>query len=467
MHELDSFFQPQAVAVVGASDNPFSWGCWVSSNLLDYQGGKVCLVNPKAEKVLGQKAYPTISAIPDQLDFVVVIVPAPKVKAVLEEAMDNNVKVATLITAGFAEAEGGQELQEQLEEIVKLRKIRLQGPNCNGFFHVRNGINISSQPNRFLKDSPVTFITQSGYIGQALSYWGNPRNLTFGKYVSVGNEVDLTITDYVEYFGEDPTTEVIALYIEGVRDGNRFKNVIKKVIKNKPIIAWKTGESTAVARAAQSHTGKLVGSQKIFEGLKQQTGLFEIRDVEHLLPLAYAYCKHPPLRGKRIGVMTFGAGFGVVLTDTIARAGFEVPEFSEPMKQKLRKIIPQYRASIRNPIDIGAAGDYGPDTLFKPVKLLFREDEVDAVVMANLGEGEIVLEIAREMEDYVAKKLQKFEERFQRPIFLFTILTEFDSKTVKNISQRGPVYHSAAEMITVLKGLYHFQQLKQSITSKE
>ncbi len=461
MHVLDYFFQPRAVAVVGASNNKFSWGNWVSENLLAYRKrGNVYLVNPKGNKVLGLQTFPNISAIPEQIDFVVVIVPAPRVPTILEECITNGIKVVTLITAGFAEAEEGHLLQEELVKIAQRGKIRIQGPNCNGFFHVKNGINVSSQPNKFLIDSPVTFITQSGYIGQALSYWGAPRNLTFGKYISVGNEVDLTITDYVEYFGDDPTTKVIVLYIEGVRDGNRFRNVIKKVIQKKPIIVWKTGESPAVARAAHSHTGKLVGSQQVFEGIKQQTGLFEITAVEYILPLSHALYKHPPLMGKRIGIITFGAGFGVVLTDTIIRAGFEVPEFSADIKQKFRKIIPQYRASVKNPIDIGAAGDYQPDTLFKPVNILFRENEVDGIVMANLGEGEMVLEVARELEVYIAKKLQQLEKKLQKPIFLFTILTEFESPTVQEIVQGGPVYHNAAELVAVLEGLYHFRHLK-------
>jgi len=434
-----------------------SWGNWVSQNLLAYRkNGKVYLVNPKDETVLGVKTFPNISAIPDQLDFIVIIVPAPKVISVLEEAIENNVKVATIITAGYAEAEEGQTLQKELENIVKKRKIRIQGPNCNGFFHVKNSINVSSQPNKFLKDSPVTFITQSGYIGQALSYWGGPRNLTFGKYVSVGNEIDLTITDYVEYFGDDPTTKVIVLYIEGVRDGARFRKVLQKVANKKPVIVWKTGDSEAVARAARSHTAKIVGSHQIFQCISRQLKLIEIRDVEHILPLSHAFFTHPPLLGKRIGIITFGAGFGVVLTDTLTRAGFEVPEFSEQTQRRLRKIIPAYRASIKNPIDIGASGSYEPDTILRPVKLLFSNDEVDAIIVANLGEGEMVIPEAEQIEGYIAKKLQQLEQKLNRPIFLFTILTEFDSKTVKQILQRGPVYHSAGELTTVIKGLYQF-----------
>ncbi|MHA1380787.1 MAG: CoA-binding protein [Candidatus Helarchaeota archaeon] len=364
---LDCFFKPNSIAVIGASKNPMSWGNWVSRNVLEYKKrGNVYLINPKSDRILGVATYSSVSEVPEQIDFVTIILPATKVPVALEECITNGVKVATIITGGYAETEVGKPLQAELGKLAK-KGIRLQGPNCNGFYNVATGINVSSMPNRFLIDSPVAFITQSGYIGQALSYWGGPRNLTFGKYISVGNEVDLTITDYIEYFSEDPTVKVIVLYIEGLKDGKKFLYVTKNAIQKKPIIVWKTGETQAVARAANSHTGKLVGSKSIFDAVSKQIGLIQITDIEHILPLSHALYKHPPLRGKRIGIMTFGAGFAVVLTNALAENHFEVLEFSDEVKAKLRKVIKEYRASIKNPIDIGASGSYDPATLLKPL----------------------------------------------------------------------------------------------------
>ncbi|MFX0134815.1 MAG: CoA-binding protein [Candidatus Hodarchaeota archaeon] len=458
MHILDYFFQPKSIAIIGASKNPIAWGNWVSQSALGYKEKRnVYLINPKTEKILGEKTYPSLSAIDDQVDFAAIILPTKKVPTALEECLENGVKVATIITAGYAETEEGRPLQDELEKISK-RGIRLQGPNCNGFYNVAMGINVSAIPNKFLRDSPVAFVTQSGYIGHALSLWGGARNFSFGKYISVGNEADLTITDYLEYFSNDPTVKVIVLYIEGLKDGKRFFKVAKNAIQKRPIIVWKTGETKAVARAASSHTGKIVGSKSIFDGVAKQIGFIQITEPEHILPLSQALIKHPALNGKRIGVMTIGAGFAVILTNAISNNGFIVPEFSDAVKTKLRKVIKEYRASIKNPIDIGAAGDYDLNTIIKPMKILFNENAVDAIVMANIGENELVFEEAGLMENYLAKQIQQLEQKYERPILLYTIISEFESKSVKKISKRGPVYHSVSEVVTVLKGLYQFRQ---------
>ncbi|MFX1450040.1 MAG: CoA-binding protein [Promethearchaeota archaeon] len=458
MNILDYFFQPKSIAIIGASKNPMAWGNWVSQSALGYkENGNVYLINPKTEKILGEKTFPNLSSIDDQIDFAAIILPIQKVKNALEDCLDNGVKAATIITAGYAETEEGIPLQNELEKISK-KGIRLQGPNCNGYYNVAMGINVSAIPNKFLRDSPVAFITQSGYIGHALSLWGGSRNLSFGKYISVGNEADLTITDYLEYFSNDPTVKVIVLYIEGLKDGRRFFKIVKNAIEKRPIIVWKTGETKAVARAARSHTGKIVGSKTVFDGFAKQMGFIKITEPELILPLSHALFKHPPLLGKRIGIMTIGAGFAVILSNAISESGFTIPEFSDEVKSKLRKVIKEYRASIKNPIDIGAAGDYDLNTIVKPMKIVFSENAVDAIVIANIGENELVIEEAGIMEDYVAKKIQEVEQNYERPILLYTMISEFESKSVQKISKRGPIYHSVSEVVTVLKGLYQFRQ---------
>ncbi len=461
---LDYFFKPKSVAIIGASNNKMSWGNWVSQNILAYKmqnRGEVYFINKKGNDVLGEPAYYSISDIPGTIDFAVIIVPNNKVPEILEECGKKRVKVCTVITGGYSEIPKeesieGYKFQDQLIKIKEKYNIKVQGPNCNGFYNVKCGINVSSMPNKFLIDSPVALITQSGYIGQALSYWGFGRKYTFGKYISTGNELDLTVTDYIEYFGNDPSVKVICVYIEGLKDGMRFKKVCQEVVKRKPILIWKTSDHEDVSRAAKSHTGKLVGNKQVFDSVVNQIRLFQTKYVEHFLPVSFGLIKHPPLLGKKIGIMTFGAGFGVILTNAIVDNGFVVPEFSQNIKLKLRKIIKTIRASVKNPVDIGASGTYTQDVYLRTARVLLKSNEIDCLIVTNLGENGLVVEEGHELEDYIAQKLQEYEINYNKPILLFTILTSFDSKSVKNIESRGPVYHRVNDLIETLKALYFY-----------
>lgn len=461
------FFNPKSIAIFGASDRQYSWGNWIGTNLLSYKTqGNVYLINPKHEIVLGEKTYPKIADVPEDVDLAMIIVPAPEVISTLEKCTAKNVKVATIISAGFTETFEGKHLGEELKRIVKEYQIRLQGPNCAGFFNASVPINACPLPPRFLKDSPVAFITQSGFVGNTLSIWGPTRNLTIGKYISVGNEADLTVTDYVEYFSEDPTVQIMLLYIEGVRDGDRFVNIMRKVNLEKPIVLWKASETSAVRRAALSHTAHIVGSQQVFEGLMKQLGIIKIRRLEYGLLVCHSLLRHPPLQGNRFAIMMVGAGWGIVLTDALSTAGFAVPEFSDSLKAELKKILPNYRVSVKNPVDFGAADTMNFTLMNTIINKVFESEEVDGFIIANVGEFAPFDEEAVVLETQVAKTLQRIEKKYQKPLYLFTLMSEADSKSVPLIKKKMNMYHMTDELIEVLTRQFFYYNWRKTRINK-
>jgi acyl-CoA synthetase (NDP forming) len=460
--EIKFFFHPRTVAIIGASDKEYSWGNWIASHLISYRGqGNVYLVNPRHPTVLGEVAYNQVEDLPEDIDLAVVVVPAPQVVETLEQCVAKNAKVATIISAGFGETVEGKAYREDLKRLVREYGIRLQGPNCAGFYNMSTPINASPLDDKFLDESPVAFVTQSGYVGNSLSIWGGPRNLPMGKYISCGNEADLTITDYIEYFGGDPTVEVIMLYIEGIHHGERFKQVVRDVAPKKPVVLWKASDTVAVQRAALSHTAHLTGSQGVFRGLMKQLGVFQLRRLKYGLQVCFSLLRQPPLQGTKLAVMMVGAGWGVSLVDGLTNAGFEVPEFSEELKGKLKELLPSYRVSVKNPVDYGAADTMDFSILKQITQHVFESGEVDGFIIANIGDLSPFDDRAAILEPQIAKTLFRVQRKYQKPIYLFTPLTELDSESVALIKKRMNMYHTIDELLEVLNAqLFHYSKWK-------
>ncbi len=456
------FFHPKSIAIIGASDREYSWGHWIGTNLLEYKAqGNVYIINPRRDTVLGQKTYKSVEDVPEDVDLAMVIVPAPQVISTLEECAAKKAKAATIISAGFNETVEGKKYMAGLQQVVKEYGIRLQGPNCAGFYNASVPINGSPLESHFLKDSPIAFITQSGYVGNSLTIWGSNRNLHVGKYISVGNEADLTVTDYVEYFNQDPTVDIMYLYIEGIKQGKRFTNVLKEVATNKPIVVWKASETKAVRRAALSHTAHLVGAQGVFEGLLKQLGIIQIRRLEYGTLVCHSLLRNPPLKGNRFAIMMVGAGWGISLTDALSTAGFEVPEFSNELHGKLKNLLPSYRVSVKNPIDYGAADTMDLSLLKKITQIVFESGEIDGFIMANIGDLAPFDPRAGILEAQVAKTFKRLQKKYQKPIYLFTLLSEADSKSISIIKKDANMYHSMEELLEVLKAQMFYYRYKK------
>jgi acyl-CoA synthetase (NDP forming) len=449
-------FDPKSIAVIGASNQPITWGNWIAKNVVEgINRREVFFINPKFKTILGLPSYMSIKGVQDGVELAVIVVSADKVIPIVEDCVAKGVKAIQIISGGFREAtEWGMKAQEKLTSIAYETGVRIQGPNCNGSLNVSAYLNTSSAPNHLLRDSPIGFATQSGYIGNTFSYNGPATGVTFGKYVSLGNEADLTVTDIIEYFGEDPSIKVIMSYIEGVRNGERFKKVVEQGSRKKPIIVYKVGEWESGARAAQSHTASIAGSYAVYRGLFKQFGVIQIPDLDMLPRIANAFVKYPLMRGKNVAIITIGAGWAVALSDSLPRGGLQVQPFSHELQSRLRRLMPLERASVKNPIDFGASGAYDPAILVKIIELLFSEDEVHAVVVSGVGEMAPIEQASLVWEVALASKTYEESLKYGKPIVFYTPLTKLSSTSVGQIIDKGiPICHNISEAVTALSSL--------------
>ena len=344
--EFEYIFNPRAAAIIGASpENGFSQA--LMNTKMQY---KLYMVNPKYSELSGKKCYPSILDIKETIDYVIIAAPASQVPKVLAECIEKGVKAAHIYTAGFSETglEERKKLENQVKDIAKDR-IRVIGPNCMGIYCSKSGLSFIFDAS--FEEGPVGVISQSGTFGVEFLNIGKIRNLKFSKVISYGNAMDLDCPDFLEYLADDPDTKVIALYMEGTKNGKRLKSALAEAARKKPILALKGGVTEHGSRAASSHTGSLAGSPEIWGSIFKQTGVAQVEDFDELLNAALALTYSPFPAGKGTTIITNSGGFSVLETDVCVKAGLEVPQFQKETLAELRKIVPIAGTSIGNPLD--------------------------------------------------------------------------------------------------------------------
>jgi acyl-CoA synthetase (NDP forming) len=353
--QLEPIFKPKSIAILGASDRPGKWGyVMVERPLKTGFSGEIYPVNPHKKEVLGLSSFGTIVDIPHEVDLAVIVAPAAAAPGLMQECVAKHVRAAIIISAGFAEAgQEGKALQEEVLRIASEGRIRLVGPNCMGIWSAAGQLNLSFD--QAPKPGAIAFVSQSGTFGGYLSEIASAKGYGLSKFISVGNQADITAAEYLEYLASDDDTKVIVFYIEGFKDGRRFFQLAREVIKDKPIIIFKGGSTAAGSRATLSHTASLAGSEEVFEGMCQQAGIIRAIEAIHSFEMAEALVGQPLPRGKRVAIMGSG-GQGVVVTDACASLGLEVPEFDNETSNALQKMLPPHAPPARNPIDF--AGSY-------------------------------------------------------------------------------------------------------------
>jgi len=448
--QLEYLFSPKSVAVIGASNNPGKWGFNIFSRALRTSSDiRVYPINPNAQDVLGVKACRSVIEVPEPVDLAVIVIPPQAVPVAMEECVEKGVKAAVVITAGFREVGGeGVELEEQVVRIAQRGGIRFAGPNCNGHFNTAVDFHTTGGGT---KKGPLALISQSGNFGGHILMRGAVRDIGFSKYVSSGNEADLHLEDYIEYFAEDKETRVICAYIEGLRDGRRFLELARRTTKKKPIIVMKVGRTEEGRQAAQSHTGALSGSDEIYEAAFRQSGVIRVDEVDDLFDVALALLRQPLPRGRRIGILTSGGGFGVVATDACRRSGLEIPPLTEETIQTLSKYLPA-RWSHANPVDM--AGD--TQGSYPSLGTLLKAENIDAVLgvgcvgypSQDLGQDSGVGDSTRERVRQFTQQMVEGElnlvdglvervDRYGKPLILTATAGRGESKAVAKLEQNG------------------------------
>jgi acetyltransferase len=401
--KINFLFHPKSVAVIGASDSFGKWGFNIINRILLKTGDmRIYPINPKATEILGIKAYATILDVPDEIDLAVIVIPPSLVLEAMKDCVKKVVKVALVITAGFREV--GQEgigLESEMLRIAHKGGIRVVGPNCMGHFSVND--NLFTTGSSKIRPGPISLISQSGNFGGYIVDRGTEKGVGFNKFVSSGNEADLTIEDFVEYFGEDEQTRIICAYIEGLKDGRRFFELARKISRKKPIIVMKGGRTREGAQAAMSHTGSLSGADDIHDAAFRQAGVIRVNKVDELLDIASAFIRQSFPRGRRIGIITGGGGFGVVAADACRRMGLELPLLSQETITRLNRWMPP-RWPHANPVDM--AGD--PYGSIPCIGTLLKAPEIDGILAVScLG---FMPRPADDMPEYLRKEFSQHQQ---------------------------------------------------------
>lgn len=376
---LDNFFQPDSVAVIGASRDPEKLGFAVLNNLKEggYQG-RLYPINPKADEILGLKAYSSVLDIPDPVALAMIVVPSKIVPHVLRECGQKDISAVVIITAGFREAgREGLERERELVDIAREYGIRLIGPNCLGVIDTDTPLNATFAAG-MPPGGPIAFMSQSGALGTAVLDIAMAGRVGFSKFVSLGNKADVSEIDLLKAWGDDPESRVILIYVEGLPDGQEFMEVARAVTRKKPVVAIKSGVTKSGSRAVSSHTGSLAGSEEAYKAAFKQAGVNRAGSMEQLFDFALGFGYQPLAQGNRVGIVTNAGGPGILATDAVERAGLEIPRLSGETVQALREYLPG-AASAANPVDV--LGDALADRYEQAIELVLNDAKVDSLIV--------------------------------------------------------------------------------------
>jgi len=404
---IEAFFQPQSVAVIGASTNATKLGHAVVANLIDggflQDGRAIYPINPKASEILGLKAYPSVLDVEDSIDLAIIVIPYPHVPQALRICGEKGIQSVIVISAGFREAGmEGLERERELVEIARSYGLRLIGPNCLGVIDTFTPLNASFSAG-MPPQGPMAFMSQSGALGTAILDWAQAGRLGLSKFVSLGNKADVDEVDLLRAWADDETSKVILCYIEGLPDGQEFIRVARQVSKHKPIVALKSGVTQAGSRAVSSHTGSLAGSEQAYEAAFRQAGVVRAGSLQDLFDYALAFAYLPPLQGDRIAIITNAGGPGILATDALEQADLQLARFDVECIQALEQFLPD-AASAANPVDV--LGDARADRYRFALERVLADPHVDGVLviltpqaMTEIPEtAEVIGELARKAD---------------------------------------------------------------------
>ena len=393
---MKSFFEPESIAVAGVSTDPDKLGSIIFANLVEnlekgLLGAKVYALNPAHDRIGDLPCYPSIRSLPEVPELLVVAVPQSQSLALVKDAAESGVKAAVMITGGYAEA-GRGDAEEEIGKLAAKAGMRILGPNTIGLVDTWSGVDsLFLRPTKRLPSGEevvsmlkplkgeVTVITQSGHLGEAIAEELAAKGVGIRALVGTGNQLDISVEDVISYFADDRNTKVIAVYLEGVRDGRSFMKAAASAVKKKPVVVLKVGKTAAGARAALTHTASIVGDYEIYRAAFRQAGIVEARTLRELLDDVIALLMLPPPAGKRLVIITNAGGVGAMAADEAARLGLTVDPPGPGMKRKFQS---EFRgsafatnASLNNPIDLTASVTSAE--FVRAVELIMAQPEFD------------------------------------------------------------------------------------------
>lgn len=430
---LDPIFSPRSVAVVGASRSRDSLGWAILHNLVTAEfAGAIFPVNPHAASIHSLRCYPTLAAIPDPVDLVMVVVPKAHVESVVDQGLAAGVGGFVVITAGFGEVgAAGRDAERRLRDKVRAAGVRMIGPNCMGVINADPAVRLNAtfSPTAARWGS-LGFVSQSGALGVAILNVAEDLGVGLSQFVSMGNKADVSGNDLVEHWEDDPATKVIAMYLESFGNPRRFTEIAKRVTRKKPILVVKSGRTAEGARAASSHTGALAGTDVTISALLDQCGVLRAATIDEMFDTARALERCPLPAGRRVAIVTNAGGPGIMATDACVDAGLAIAELSESTVARLRGFLPD-TASTGNPVDmIASAGvaEYG-----KTLEAVLEDDAVDAALVINVTP---ILSDPRDILDEVGR----VAAGHAKPVLAVMMAQESFYEGLKDAPHLPPVY---------------------------
>ncbi|MGX9365805.1 acetate--CoA ligase family protein [Desulfoplanes sp. PS50] len=378
-YDLQALFNPESVAVIGASSVPGKVGHTIVHNMIEagYQGTLIP-VNPKSDEILGLPVTKSIEDLPQGIDLAVMTIPKQGVVNSLKQLAGVGAKSAIIITAGFKEVgHEGYKLEQQVAKICTANNIALIGPNCLGMINIGGRVNASFASGRPLPGS-IAFFSQSGALCSSILDWASGENVGFSKFISLGNKAVLTESHMLDYLGNDPATRVVLGYIENITSGEDFIRMARQVTVKKPVIMVKSGTTSAGAKAASSHTGAIAGSDNAYTAAFNQAGVIRARSIATLFNLAQAFSQLPMPKGPNLAILTNAGGPGIMAADACERSALNMASLNPTTVNTLKGVLPPY-ASLYNPIDI--AGDADATAFGSALDIVLKDDNIHAVLV--------------------------------------------------------------------------------------
>lgn len=408
MNALDKIMKPKSIAVVGASTKEKTIGSEIMKRLIEYGfTGDIYPVNPKGGMIEGKQAYTSVTEIPGNVDFAMLIIPKQFVLDTLAQCNEKGIKGICIISAGFKETGAdGLKLELELAETLKKYGMRCVGPNCLGVLNTHPSIQMDAT---FAEELPergdIAFVSQSGALGGGILNILKDLNIGFSQFVSVGNQADINAETMMEYWENDDDVKQILLYMESITNAQNFRKLATRISKKKPIIALKSGRSAAGASAASSHTGSLAGGDQAADALLKQSGVIREVGLKNLFDTAKVFSNCPIPKGNRVAIITNSGGPGIMATDAVCEYGLEVAQITEKTKEELRSFLPA-AASVKNPVDMIASA--GLEHYMRTLETVIADENVDMIMVIYLPfMGLKDIDVAKALMEIKAKHPEK------------------------------------------------------------
>jgi len=461
--DMDVFFNPKSIAIIGASES-FKFGYTMTNYLLN-SNFKTYPVNINKDVIFGHKVFKSINDIPDDIELAIIVVKNEQVLEVVKESVNKGVKGIIIETAGFSETgiEKFIQIQDEIEKIAQNSNVRIIGPNCVGVTNFDNKFTTAEIDfNQSIEEGTISVIAQSGVLGNIFVEWSASQGIGFSKTITLGNKVDVDEIDMLEYLEKDKNTNVITIYLEGVKRGPELINILKKL--NKPVLILKNGRSEIGSKAIKSHTGSIAGNDKIYETIfKQYSGIYRVNNFYEMFNIAQVFATQPLPKGKNIAIITSSGSLGILACDEIERLDLSLAVLNDTTMQKMKSISPNW-TSLKNPVDLGPSLFM---TFSQSLKAILNDENVDALLHIFAVPQQPIKDFSLPITPHL-REMRNLSTKLKKPI----IICVFGSRWVVEYflkhsnKYKIPIMAQISHAIKAFKYMHEFAQSNKNINKK-